>query len=97
MVMRQGTARTTRWRTGPAASRDARQRVKAAVDGIEWAGPSRRARAVAVLIAIALAALIFAVVSRVWRQAAPPPRPLVVEVKLVPTPSPALAPPLPAR
>jgi hypothetical protein len=95
--MRQGIARRTRWRAGPAASRNDEQRGKLAARGVEWAGPSRRARAIAVLIAIAIAALIFAVVSRVWRQAAPPPRPLVVEVKLVPTPSPALAPPLPAR
>jgi hypothetical protein len=57
---------------------------------VEWAGPSRRARVIAVVVAIAFAAITFAVVSRVWRQAAPPPRPTSVEVKLIPSATPAV-------
>jgi hypothetical protein len=66
-------------------------------DGVQWAGPSRRARAIAVALAIALAVLTFIVVNGAWRRAAPPPaaRPTSVEVKLVPAP--LAAPPAASR
>lgn len=73
-------------------TRDDEPRQRIPAYGVEWAGPTRKARAIAVLIAIAFAAITFAVVSRVWRQAAPPPpppppRPTSVEVRLIPTPT----------
>jgi len=73
-------------------TRDDEPRQRIPADGVEWAGPTRKARAIAVLIAIAFAAITFAVVSRVWRQAAPPPPPpppwpTSVEVRLIPTPT----------
>ena len=79
-------------------ARDDAPRRGVPAGGVEWAGPTRKARAIAVLIAIAFAAITFAVVSRVWRQAAPapPPRPTSVEVRLIPTPMPTNA-PAPAR
>jgi hypothetical protein len=60
-------------------------------DSAHWAGPSRRARAIAVALAVALAVLTFIVVNGAWRRVAPPPpaRPTSVEVKLVPSPLPA--------
>jgi hypothetical protein len=75
-------------------SQDDETRRRVASAGAEWAGPSRRARAIAVVAAIAFAAITFAVVSRVWRHAAPPPssRPTSVEVKLIATPSAAPTP-----
>jgi hypothetical protein len=100
--MRATIARKTRWRASRATSRDdaPRRRVPAS-GGVEWAGPSRRARVIAVLLSIAFAAITLAVVSRVWRQAAPPPppRPTSVEVRLVPlSPPPVPAtPPTPTR
>jgi hypothetical protein len=67
--------------SSPAASDRAR-------DGGRWAGPSRRARAIAVALAVAFAALTFVVVNGVWRRAVParPAPPTSVEVKLVPSP-----------
>ena len=57
--------------------------------GVERPGPSRRARILAAVLAIAFAAITFAVVSLVWHGAAARPRPIPtsVEVKLV-VPSP---------
>lgn len=94
-------ARKTRWRARRSMTRDDEPRQRIPADGVEWAGPTRKARAIAVLIAIAFAAITFAVVSRVWRQAAPPPpRPTSVEVRLIPTPTTTHAPtpmPMPTR
>ena len=57
----------------------------------DWAATSRRGRVIAVVLAIAIAVLTFAVVNRVWRRAAPaPPAPAgAVEVKLVPSAPPS--------
>ncbi len=87
-------ARKTRWRARRSTTRDDEPRRRVPADGAEWAGPTRRSRAIAVLIAIALAAITFAVVSRVWRGAAPPPppRPTSVEVRLIATPTTPAAP-----
>ena len=94
-------ARKTRWRARWSMTRDDEPRQRIPADGVEWAGPTRKARAVAVLIAVAFAAITFAVVSRVWRQAAPPPpppRPTSVEVRLIPTPTTTHTPtPMPTR
>ena len=52
----------------------------------DWAGPSRRARAIAAMVAVVIAVLVFLVVNRVWHGAAPTPRPAKpspVEVQLV--------------
>lgn len=52
----------------------------------DWAGPSRRARAAAVVLAVVVAVLLFLVVNRVWHGAAPTPRPVKpspIEVRLV--------------
>ena len=97
--MRTSTARKSRWRASRATSRDDEPRRRAPATGVEWAGPSRRARVIAVLISIVLAAITFAVVSRVWRQAAPPPppRPTSVEVKLIASPPPPPSPAVPSR
>ena len=91
-------ARKTRWRVRRSTTRDDEPRRRVPAGDVEWAGPTRKARAIAVLIAIAFAAITFAVVSRVWRQAAPapPPRPTSVEVRLVPTPT-TTTPPVPTR
>ena len=51
--------------------------------GSRWAGPSRRARAIAAALAIVFAALTVAVVSLLWKRPRPPP-PTSVEVKLIP-------------
>jgi len=87
--MRASIDRKPRLRACRATPRDdePERRVSA---GVEWPGPSRRARVLAAALAIVFAAITFAVVSFVWRGAAPPPRPLSssVEVKLVvPSPS----------
>jgi hypothetical protein len=86
--MRASSERKPRHRACRSTSRDdePERRVSAAV---EWPRPSRRARVLAAALAIAIAAITLAVVSLVWRRAAPPPRPMPtsVEVKLV-VPSP---------
>jgi hypothetical protein len=87
--MRASIDRKPRLRARRATSRDdePERRVSA---GVEWPGPSRRARILAAALAIAFAAITFAIVSVVWRGAAPPARPMPtsVEVKIV-VPSPA--------
>lgn len=60
----------------------------------DWAGPSRRTRAAAMVLAVVIAVLVFLVVNRVWHGAAPAPKPAKpasVEVQLV-GPSPKSAP-----
>jgi hypothetical protein len=83
--MRARMASKTRWRASRATPRDEepQRRVSA---GRHWAGPGRRARVLAAVLAIAFAVITFAVVGFAWRRAAPPPRPIStsVEVKLVP-------------
>lgn len=87
--MRASIDRKPRLRARRATARDdePERRVSA---GVEWPGPSRRARILAAALAIAAAAITFAVVSLVWHGAAPPPRPMPtsVEVKLI-VPAPA--------
>lgn len=68
----------------PAGSSPADRDASPSID--DWAGPSRYARAIAVVIAVVVAMLVFLVVNRVWRVAAPAPRafkPSPVEVQLV--------------
>jgi hypothetical protein len=79
-------ARTTmRWRANRSTPRDDEPH-RYVSPAKHWAGPGRRARVLAAALAIVFAAITFAVVSLVWRRAAPPPRPMPtsVEVKLVP-------------
>lgn len=91
--MRVRIDRKPRLRAHRAAARDDEPERRVAA-GVEWRGPSRRARILAAALAIACAAITFAIVSLVWHQAAPPPRPTPtsVEVKLV---APAPARPMP--
>jgi hypothetical protein len=80
-------SRRTRWRARRSTESDGEPERRAAA-GVEWAGPSRRARVLAVVLAVLLALVTLAVVSYAWRRAAPaPPAPRTsVEVKLVPAP-----------
>jgi hypothetical protein len=81
-------SRSTRWRARRSTSQDDEPERRTSA-GVEWAGPSRRARVLAVVLALLLAVVTFAVVSYAWRRAAPPPPAprTSVEVKLVPAPA----------
>jgi hypothetical protein len=84
--MRGSNERKARHPARRSTSRDdePQRRVSA---GVEWPRPTRRARMLAAALAMAFAAITFAIVALLWHRAAPPPRatPTSVEVKLVPT------------
>jgi hypothetical protein len=82
--MRASIDRRPRLRARRATARDDEPERRLST-GVEWPGPSRGARILAAALAIAAAAITFAVVSLVWHGAAPPPRalPNSVEVKIV--------------